>query len=128
MDLTNEVGLQEILHRYISSNPDLWSHDFNRISSAAFKDKNGTSVDRDGGRSHDEIKNDFLSRQLGSGKYRFRCIAYINTEFCVNLPALVLAKPLPNNDYHAEIHDSFEKKELTRSKLIRIAERCMYYS
>lgn len=93
--------------------PNLWKN--GRPSSAAFKDKNGLSVNR---------TND---NELAS----LKCIDHLNgqifsvTVFDCNANQ-ILQKYLPTSDniYHCELHQSEEKKELSPAQARYLARNC----
>lgn len=94
-------------------------------TSAIFKDSNGISVDRDGKREEINIVNSFKKRFPD-----FKAIVKVKTYDCKNLQVgnvkislLVLAKPLENNIYHAEIHQSKEKAALTSGQARALAKK-----
>ena len=126
MELPSEVGRDESLHRAIHS--DLWNDVLDRAVSGAFKNPEGLSVDRDGKRSFDAIKESLFFRH---DRNKHRCIAYVSAGFCLDISAAVVADPVPEgankNEFHALILDSPTKKELSDSKAKKIAKNCSYY-
>jgi len=115
--LPSVVNDNELLYRAIIKVPQLWKNDQNRPSSAVFKDSNGVSVDRDGQRAEAEIINVIKS------KFELKAIVKLQTSFCRKIGTKVLAKPLDENMYHAEIHD-LGKVALTASKAKKLARAC----
>ena len=65
-----------------------------------FKDKKGNSVDRDGGRSVDEIV-DFM-RETTFGK-RLKGVVELDAGKCMETGARVCPDPTDKNPYHANI-------------------------
>jgi hypothetical protein len=53
--VNNEVSNNEWLYRMVLNKPNYWKENENRVSSAAFKDSKGVSVDRDGERPESKI-------------------------------------------------------------------------
>ena len=98
----------------------MWIEDDDSISSAAFKDSCGVSVDRDGGR--EEI--DCIERMVGAlpqivGVGRITCG---EVEECGAIPKYL---PVEGNEYHSEIHDSAEQVQIkSRSKSRQLANKC----
>ena len=87
-----------------------WDDEENRPSSAIYRDSLGVSVDRDAGRSEDDCVKALKERK------EFYAICRILTSDVRDSGAIALYKPLKDNIYHSEIHDSAEKAELTRGK------------
>ena len=98
----------------------MWIEDDNSVSSAAFKDSGGVSVDRDGGRTDDvciERIVKALSQIIGVG--RLTCE---DVNACEALPVYC---PVEGNEYHSEIHDSAEQIQIkSKSKARKLAKRC----
>ena len=91
----------EKLFRNVKSLPQPWKKETNRPSSALFKDSNGLSVDRGDIRSTEEV--------VSSLKIRFgepKAVIVLEATICYDLGLSVLAMPLQDNPYHAEIHES----------------------
>ncbi|APO46802.1 hypothetical protein BS614_24000 [Paenibacillus xylanexedens] len=114
-----EIKREEILYRALKPIPAWWKDDL--PSSAIFKDSNGVSVDRDGGRSTGNITLNFESRM---GKENLRAIAIIKVEDCLDNDTVVLHKPVEDNEHHAEIHSSHDKVELTRGQARKLFKCC----
>src|SRR5690625_3000135 len=117
--LSDEIQNNELLYRAIKSGiPHHWKKDTNRPTSAVFKDSTGLSVDRKGDRTGDVIISTFQS------KFSIKAVISITAEECRNAETLPLAKPLPDNPYHAEIHRNEDNPSLTSGqakKLSRLA-------
>ena len=77
------------------------------LSSAAFADKRGLSVDRGYGRTDEEVVEDILKRLYG---YIFSVLV----EQCWNVNADVSYLPSKKNIYHSEIHGSKDSKLLNK--------------
>lgn len=60
----SEIQNNEKLFRAIRPDSMYWREPYTKVSSAAFKSKNGLSVDRDGGRTDKQIKKDFKQRDF----------------------------------------------------------------
>lgn len=102
------ISNEEYLYRGISELN--WDYENNRPSSAIYKDSKGVSVDRDGKRSELNIVAFLRSTK------DFFAICKIKTEDVRLHNATVLYRPIEQNIYHAEIHDSSEKIQLRGSK------------
>ena len=91
-----------------------WKAD-GKLSSAAFKDKKGLSVDRSGNRSNIEVYKDFKKRFKGH-------IFYVNVKQCKDLNILLKYLPSNKNKYHCELHkneteallDKYQCKQLAK--------------
>ncbi|MDN5202854.1 hypothetical protein QQ008_15800 [Fulvivirgaceae bacterium BMA10] len=115
--LEDEVGDREFLFRGIVINS--WDFENDRPSSATFKDSKGVSVDRDGGRTEEDCINHLKKVK------DFHAICKVLTMDVRELNALVLYKPISENIYHSEIHDSTERITLRGKKPNRIRERSL---
>lgn len=82
-----------------------WKED-GSLSSAAFKDPNGLSVERSDFRLDEDVVNSM--RQRFSGR-----IVSVTAEQCRNVQALIRYLPSKSSQYHSEIHGSETKKLLT---------------
>ncbi len=107
--MEDTIGKDEFLYRGIH---EIWitKEDNNRISSAAFKQASGCSVDRDGGRK----KEDCISRLLGLKDFGAVC-RIVNYEVSQS-GAVSVYCPSKTNIYHTEIRDSPEKIEISSNK------------
>ena len=82
------------------------------FSTAAFKDKNGASVDRDGGRTEPDIIHALLADFLhGWG------VARVLAKVCRTCDTYPVALPLPDNPYHAGIHQSKDRVRLSDGRI-----------
>ncbi|MDF1495231.1 hypothetical protein [Caproiciproducens sp. CPB-2] len=88
----------EQIYRAILPADCYWKPD-GTLSSAAFKDKKGLSVDRANGRSQSECISFMKSHLSGS-------IAFVTVKMCHNVNALLKYLPLPDDEFHSEIHNS----------------------
>ncbi|MCR5807768.1 MAG: hypothetical protein K6G68_12150 [Oscillospiraceae bacterium] len=109
----------EELFRRIPSNPNMWrDHSTGQISSAAFKDSQGCSVDRKGNRDSNEIVMMFSQRFTD-----IDAVAVVTVQNCTEVEAIVLEKPEPDNEYHCEIHRDVNTAQLTKGQLKRLVEK-----
>lgn len=113
--LTTHIDDREYLYRGIVEN--FWNYERGTISSAAFKDKNGTSVDRDAGRD----RNDCI-RFLQSKK-SFFAIFRVKTFDVRAIQAIVEYLPTNENIFHSEIHDSPGRPQIRSSKANKISRK-----
>ena len=107
----------EQLYRGLHS---IWLEDDNSVSSAAFKDSNGISVDRDGGRAGRDCIDKLVDNlpQI-EGVCRLSCE---DVEDCGALPVYL---PVEENEYHCEIHDSVDQVQIkSKSKSRKLASKC----
>lgn len=109
-----ELRNDEVLYRAI--HPVWLKPGHKKPTSAAFKQSTGVSVDRDGGREEQTIIDVFENRRPGFG------LASITAEECRNLDTFPVPKPLPDNEYHAEIHNSETRVKLSPSKAKKLSE------
>ena len=109
---------RENLFRAVPPNPVVWKAEFNRPSSALFKDSKGCSVDRDGDRTEKET--------ILALEYRFKnCgVVSINAKRCRELDTYPVPKPSKRNKYHSEIHDSENKILISNSKSRKLSLNC----
>ena len=107
MDENIEDG--EYLYRGVVES--CWNYAENRPSSAAFKDSQGVSVDRDGGRNNDECVRALLSKK------DFHAVCRLTAGDARECDTVVKYLPVDDNEYHSEIHDSENQAEIkSRSK------------
>jgi hypothetical protein len=93
--------------------------DGDRITSAAFKDSGGVSVDRDGGRNEDDcIERLITALPQISGVGR---LTYADVESC---GAVTIYCPTTENVYHSQIQDSKEQVKIPNSKAKKLASCC----
>ena len=115
-----EIGREERLFRAVFPSI-VWDEEHNRPSSALFKDKRGVSVDRDGGRTEEEVVSRFQDR---FGVEKVKAVVYVEAGFCMDIGAHLVYCPSRRNPYHAEIHDSPSKTMLSNAKARKLALHC----
>ncbi len=86
------------------------------VSSAAFADPKGLSVDRAGDRSDDEAVSMMMSRFEGS-------IVSLYVKNCMDIGAVVKYLPSKSNIYHSEIHGSQDVPLLSKQQRYYLASR-----
>lgn len=99
----------------------MWIEDDNTVSSAAFKDSNGISVDREGERNEQECI-DRLCETLPNivGVCKLTCGDVAD---CDAIPKYL---PLPDNEFHSEIHDSADQVQIkSKSKSRKLAGKSL---
>lgn len=103
-----------------SCNNMYWKED-GSLSSAAFADQHGLSVDRGYNRTSEEVVDDMKSRFSG-------CIVSVTVQDCNEVNALVKYKPSRTNIYHSEIHSNENVILLTKSQRRKLAlkAQCEY--
>lgn len=112
--LPEVIDDREFLFRGVVKNN--WDFVNNRITSAAFKDNFGASVDRDGGRTDQHCIDKLLSTK------DFFAICKVTAQVVRVNDAIVKYLPITGNIYHSEIHDSNEVPLLRGKKPNRIRE------
>ena len=114
MDRRFEAG--EKLYRavYPPSVAELFWKENGQISSAAFADKRGLSVDRGYGRSDSEAVSCMLERLQGR-------IVSLTVGQCRDTGAEVLYLPSAANPYHSEIHGDKNTPALSKLQRRRLA-------
>ncbi len=110
------VDCKETLHRAIKPKPQFWDTKTNRVTSALFKDSHGVSVDRNAGKSDEQIKHEFLSKFS-----ELKGDARLTAGFCFDNFCRVEANPTLNNKHHALILGQ-TSVELTKGQAKRLAE------
>jgi hypothetical protein len=111
----------ELLYRGIKrSQPSTVRPDGRRVTSALFKDANGVSVDRMGGRTEQavivQMKEFFQSRLKG--------VARLKEQAVMQAEACALPAPTDKNPYHAEIYANIKKQPLTNLQCLKLADAC----
>ena len=126
MLLSEDIQDNEQLYRAIKRSKPDWLDGKNIPTSAMFKDENGVSVDRDGGRNEADVI-DFMK----NGKLfpRVKGIARISANDCFSCGADVKADPSKDNPYRANIFLDAEdifRQNLQALKLAR-ASRIVFF-
>ena len=85
-----------------------WRRD-GSLSSAAFADPKGLSVDRQGDRTVEESARSMMQRFTGN-------IVYVRFKSCKEIGATVKYLPSTGNPYHSEIHGSDTVPLLSKSQ------------
>ena len=88
------------------------------ISSAAFADPRGLSVDRGYDRSDEDVISDMSNRFHGH-------IISLYVKNCLDTQAVVLYAPSQTNPYHSEIHGSLTSALLSKSQRRYLAKRAV---
>ena len=114
--MDERFALNECLYRGLHP---MWIEDDNTVSSAAFKDSGGVSVDRDGGRCQQECVDRLLEAipQL-AGVCK---LSVGDVEAC---DAITVYRPLSDNEYHSEIHDFVGQVQIkSKSKAKKLSSK-----
>ena len=116
----------ESLYRVVKrSRPDCITAN-RKVSPALYKDSNGVSVDRDGGRSEEEIVR-FITEV--TFPRRAKAIASLLVSTCYGVGSRVEAKPSETNPYHANIYlDSDEEKGNLQALQLADASQVIYFN
>lgn len=97
-----------------------WRDDLH-VSSAAFLDKNGLSVERGDYRSEEEVVLNMKKSFIG-------CIISVTVELCLAVNAFVIYKPTKRSKYHTEIHGSDKNPLLSPSQRRHLSNYCKIVS
>lgn len=92
-----------------------------KISSAAFKDSLGCSVDRQANREREIIHNQFYSRFCNE-KSGIAAVADVSFLDCCNVNSIVKETPIDGNPFHCEIHRSETKIQLSQGQAKRLSD------
>ena len=98
-----------------------WRRD-GKVSSAAFFDPDGLSVERGDFRKDEDVVKEMK-------KFFKGCIVSVTVEQCNNVDAVVRYKPSTRSKYHSEIHGSEDNPVLSgsqRKKLANVANMEYY--
>ena len=94
-----------------------WRFD-GRVSSAAFADPKGLSVDREGSRSIEQIVASMKKKYNGR-------ILFIRTKNCNEIGAVVKYLPSRSNPYHSEVHGSDSVVLLSKVQRRHLADKAV---
>ncbi len=118
--MDNEYKETEKLYRAVYP-PDVmdmfWKKD-RTISSAAFADPKGLSVDRGNYRTDSEVISDMKKRFTGN-------IVSVYVKNCYDAGAIVRYLPSKKNQYHSEIHGSTDTPLLSKYQRRFLAQRAV---
>ena len=114
-ELTNDA---ENLFRAVRPDAVYWKN--GRLSSAAFKDPKGLSVDMQGDRSTEEALETIRHNFIGT-------VVSVTVGLCREKSIIVHFCPTDNNKYHCEIIHSLERKALTSSQAKHLAKNAIIY-
>ncbi len=109
--MNNTFDAREKLYRAVYP-PEImeifWKRD-GSISSAAFADPKGLSVDRGDSRTDDDVVTDMQQRFHGH-------ILSLYVKNCLDIGAVVRYQPSKQNPYHSEIHGSEKTPLLSKTQ------------
>lgn len=88
------------------------------VSSAAFADPNGLSVEREGDRDTDHAVNSMKSKFIGR-------VIYIRVKNCTEIGAVVRYLPSKSSRYHSEIHGSKKVKLLSKTQRSHLSRKAV---
>jgi hypothetical protein len=120
--MDDQFDVNEMLLRAVyppNIRPDMWHG--KRITSAAFKDKRGLSVDRLYNRQVDEGVRFMRTKLHGH-------IVSVTVNDCNNVSAHVVYCPSPNNIFHSEIHGSPDTILLNEDQCLALSRRAVVVS
>lgn len=92
-----------------------WKKD-GTISSAAFADPKGLSVDRGNFRTDQEVVLDMSKKFIGR-------IIYLYTKNCKDVGAILRYLPSSTNPYHSEIHGNETTPLLSKNQRLYLAKK-----
>jgi len=104
------------LYRVVKRSQPATIDELGNPTSALFKQDDGVSVDRDGGRLETEI----IDRFKGCFGQRFKGLVRIGADVCIDNDIAVI----PDHGYHAEIFDDYQKTPLSQLKALILADSC----
>ncbi|MDO4720211.1 MAG: hypothetical protein Q4A78_06075 [Peptostreptococcaceae bacterium] len=115
--MDNIFRKEEKLYRavYPPSHPGLFWKKDGSLSSAAFADPKGLSVERGYDRSEETVIQKMRESFIG-------CIVSLKVKNCIEADALVKYLPTKNNEYHSEIHGGPEEKLLSRKQRMSLVK------
>lgn len=111
--ISNFDNPNEFLYRAIKPLEDFWKEDGKSVTSAAFFDSHGLSVDRQG--DNRSPQDATLSLHVRNG-FAHHGIASVTVQNCHDVEAILKYLPTDDNIYHSEIHNSDTKATLTKSQ------------
>ena len=97
--------------------PNFWKKN-GKVSSAAFKKKDGLSVERGNFRADKDIINEMKQFFTGS-------IVSVSVKECKDVDAVIKYLPTERSNYHSEIHRNSEIKPLTESQAKHLADKAI---
>ena len=106
---------EERLYRAVRPDSLFWKEN-GKLSSAAFKDKNGLSVERGDFRTD----NDVILHMKNLG-FRGKTVS-VQVYDCYCVQAIVKYLPVDGNEYHSEIHRNLDIKPLSKSQAKFLSE------
>lgn len=120
--LSEKIQESEELYRAVKRSKPDWLDGRNIPTSAMFKEANGVSVDRDGGRNEPEIIRFMCDVSFPK---RLKGIIKISAEECFLSGCEVKAAPSENNPYHANIFleaSDMRRKNIQALKLAKASK------
>ena len=109
-------ALTELLLRVVRPDGVYWKED-GTLSSAAFKDPNGLSVNRTGDNTLSEAVEIMKATPL------IGTIVYVTVPDCYDVEAAIIYAPIEGDIYHSEIHRNQDVVPLNKRQAKRLAER-----
>jgi len=118
--MDNNFSAEEKLYRAVyppNQKEMFWKND-GTLSSAAFADNRGLSVNRGDFRDDSAVVEEMLKRFSG-------CIVYVKAESCFEASASVKYLPSKDNPYHSEIHGSDAVIPLSKTQRRYLAQKAV---
>ena len=124
MDL-HKIDDDEMLYRVVrKSYPDSFID--GKPTAALFIDPGGVSVDRDGGRTDEQVIDTFKNRFKKNDDYGHS--VKIKASTCRKIGTYPNPVGNKRNKYHAEIHESESEVQISFLKALRLANECQVIS
>ncbi len=117
--LDNHISDKERLYRVIIRDPSWWSYKRNKPSTAAFKDANGVSVDRAGGRPNEDCIK-YLTNRFRRNLRAIVSLTGQECRACDTFPKYARSK---NNKYHSLILDGPDIVEISTPKALYLCNK-----
>lgn len=93
-----------------------------------FMDSRGASVDREGGRTRENVIETLRNRFNRNGKEdKYRGVVTITAKQCRDAQTLPVPCKTKNNEFHAEIHESESEKMISLVKAMKLSQQCKLY-
>lgn len=121
--MDNSFNDEELLYRavYPPEHSKMFWKDDGHVSSAAFLDKKGLSVERGNFRAEDDVVSEMKKSFIGR-------IISVSVKLCREVNAFVLYKPTKRSIFHSEIHGSPKIPLLTPSQRHHLSLNCKIVS
>ena len=120
MSLSDTIDKSEKLYRVVKRSTPNCLTSSRKATPALFKDPNGVSVDRDGGRPEEESVQ-FMKDFFGA---RAKAIGKVTADLCFIMQAEVSYDPKPNNPFHTLVWLDKENENHRNLQALQLADQC----